>query len=73
DYMDNDSLVAKRIGVVLKRGTAEGFVPIDINKIIMTTSNMLRLRQLYENYKIVLKDTADNILSTNIVAAVHTG
>lgn len=73
DYTDNDSLAAKRIGVVLKRGTAEGFVPLDINKIIMTTSNMLRLRQLYENYKVVLKDTADNILSTNIVAAAHTG
>ncbi|WP_336950367.1 hypothetical protein [Bacillus cereus] len=73
DYADNNSLTAKRIGVVLKRGTAEGFVPLDINKIIMTTSNMLRLRQLYENYKVVLKDTADNILSTNIVAAAHTG
>lgn len=73
DYADNDSLEAKRIGVVLKRGTAEGFVPLDINKIIMTTSNMLRLRQLYENYKVVLKDTVDNILSTNIVAAAHTG
>ncbi|MDA2381689.1 hypothetical protein PDN41_07765 [Bacillus cereus] len=73
DYADNDSLAAKRIGVVLKRGTAEGFVPLDINKIIMTTSNMLRLRQLYGNYKVVLKDTADNILSTNIVAAAHTG
>ncbi|HHY0838815.1 hypothetical protein PDN49_10660 [Bacillus cereus] len=73
DYTDNDSLAAKRIGVVLKRGTAEGFVPLDINKIIMTTSNMLRLRQLYENYKVVLKDTADNILSTNIVAVAHTG
>ncbi|MGN4927818.1 hypothetical protein [Bacillus cereus group sp. MYBK14-1] len=73
DYADNDSLAAKRIGVVLKRGTAEGFVPLDINKIIMTTSNMLRLRQLYKNYKVVLKDTADNILSTNIVAAAHTG
>ncbi|PFN23978.1 hypothetical protein [Bacillus cereus] len=73
DYADNDSLAAKRIGVVLKRGTAEGFVPLEINKIIMTTSNMLRLRQLYENYKVVLKDTADNILSTNIVAAAHTG
>ncbi|WP_257206654.1 hypothetical protein, partial [Bacillus thuringiensis] len=73
DYIDNDSLVAKRIGVVLKRGTAEGFASLDIDKIIITTSNMLRLRQLYENYKIVLKDTADNILSTNIVAAAHTG
>lgn len=73
DYVDNDSLAAKRIGVVLKRGTTEGFVSLDINKIIMTTSNMLRLRQLYENYKVVLKDTADNILSTNIVAAAHTG
>ncbi|PFB71910.1 hypothetical protein CN286_31260 [Bacillus anthracis] len=73
DYTDNDSLTAKRIGVVLKRGTAEGFVPLDVNKIIMTTSNMLRLRQLYENYKVVLKDTADNTLSTNIVAAAHTG
>lgn len=73
DYTDNDSLAAKRIGVVLKRGTAEGFVPLDVNKIIMTTSNMLRLRQLYENYKVVLKDTADNTLSTNIVAAAHTG
>ncbi|PEB02154.1 hypothetical protein [Bacillus cereus] len=73
DYMDNDLLDAKRIGVVLKRGDAEGFVPLDINKIIMTTSNMLRLRQLYENYKVVLKDTTDNILSTNIVASAHTG
>ncbi|MFI8680063.1 hypothetical protein [Bacillus thuringiensis] len=73
DYMDNDSLDAKRIGVVLKRGTAEGFVPLDINKIIMTTSNMLRLRQLYENYKVILKDTADNILSTNIVTSAYTG
>ncbi|MGN4742513.1 hypothetical protein [Bacillus cereus group sp. MYBK227-1] len=73
DYADNDSLAAKRIGVVLKRGTTEGFVPLDINKIIMTTSNLLRLRQLYGNYKVVLKDTADNILSTNIVAAAHTG
>ncbi|MGA4464351.1 hypothetical protein ACPA2L_16935 [Bacillus bombysepticus] len=73
DYANNDSLSAERIGVVLKRGTAEGFVPLDINKIIMTTSNMLRLRQLYENYKIVLKDTADNTLSTNIVATAHTG
>ncbi|HDR8051460.1 TPA: hypothetical protein QCY45_002241 [Bacillus cereus] len=73
DYVDNDSLVAKRIGVVLKRGTAEGFVPLDINKIIMTKSNMLRLRQLYKNYKIVLKDSANNILSTNIVAAADTG
>ncbi|PFD76775.1 hypothetical protein [Bacillus cereus] len=73
DYTDNDSLAAKRIGVVLKRGTAEGFAPLDINKIIMTTSNMLHLRQLYENYKVILKDTADNILSTNIVAAAHSG
>ncbi|TKI89902.1 hypothetical protein FC699_25125, partial [Bacillus wiedmannii] len=73
DYADNDSLAAKRIGVVLKRGTAEGFVPLDINKIIMTTSNMLRLRQLYGNYKVVLKDAAGNTLSTNIVAAAHTG
>ncbi|SCC56457.1 Protein containing cell adhesion domain [Bacillus cereus] len=73
DYADNDSLAAKRIGVVLKRGTAEGFVPLDINKIIMTTSNMLRLRQLYENYKVVLKDAAGNTLSSNIVAAAHTG
>ncbi|MCI4059822.1 hypothetical protein MMK25_28715 [Bacillus cereus] len=73
DYMDNDLLDAKRIGVVLKRGTEEGFVPIDINKIIMTKSNMLRLRQLYKNYKIVLKDSANNILSTNIVAAADTG
>ncbi|PFL31258.1 hypothetical protein COJ16_24520, partial [Bacillus cereus] len=73
DYENNDSLSAERIGVVLKRGTAEGFVPLDINKIIMTKSNILRLRQLYENYKIVLKDTADNILSTSIVAAAHTG
>ncbi|PEE97116.1 hypothetical protein CON21_30000 [Bacillus thuringiensis] len=73
DYANNDSLSAERIGVVLKRGTAEGFVPLDINKIIMTKSNILRLRQLYENYKIVLKDTADNILFTNIVAAAHTG
>ncbi|HDX9646710.1 TPA: hypothetical protein ROY02_003010 [Bacillus cereus] len=73
DYANKDSLSAERVGVVLKRGTAEGFVPLDINKIIMTTSNMLRLRQLYENYKVILKDTADNILSTNIVAAAHTG
>ncbi|WP_439098369.1 hypothetical protein [Bacillus thuringiensis] len=73
DYVNKDSLSAERIGVVLKRGTAEGFVPLDINKIIMTKSNMLRLRQLYENYKIVLKDTADNTLSTNIVATAHTG
>ncbi|MGE1016389.1 hypothetical protein ACQGSC_29045, partial [Bacillus wiedmannii] len=73
DYANKDSLSAERVGVVLKRGTEEGFVPLDINKIIMTTSNVLRLRQLYENYKIVLKDTADNILSTNIVAAAHTG
>ncbi|MGN4292231.1 hypothetical protein [Bacillus cereus group sp. MYBK87-2] len=73
DYTDNDSLAAKKIGVVLKRGTAEGFVPLDIDKIIITTSNMLRLRQLHENYKVVLKDTADNIFSTNIVAAAHTG
>ncbi|SIQ42505.1 hypothetical protein SAMN05878494_1375 [Bacillus cereus] len=73
DYADNDSLAVKRIGVVLKGGTAEGFAPLDINKIIMTTSNMLRLRQLYENYKVVLKDTADNTLSTNIVATAHTG
>ncbi|WP_306008267.1 hypothetical protein [Bacillus sp. MMSF_3353] len=73
DYVNKDSLSAERIGVVLKRGTEEGFVPLDINKIIMTKSNMLRLRQLYENYKVVLKDTADNIMSTNIVAAAHTG
>ncbi|EJQ50111.1 hypothetical protein IEI_02945 [Bacillus wiedmannii] len=73
DYADNDSLAAKRIGVVLKRGTAEGFVPLDINKIIMTTSNMLRLRQLYGNYKVVLKDAAGNTLSSNIVAVAHTG
>ncbi|WP_242253685.1 hypothetical protein [Bacillus cereus group sp. BfR-BA-01403] len=73
DYANKDSLSAERVGVVLKRGTEEGFVPLDINKIIMTTSNMLRLRQLYENYKIVLKDTADNTLSTNIVATAHTG
>ncbi|WP_327955454.1 protein containing cell adhesion domain protein [Bacillus thuringiensis] len=73
DYANKDSLSTERIGVVLKRGTEEGFVPLDINKIIMTKSNMLRLRQLYENYKIVLKDTADNTLSTNIVATAHTG
>ncbi|MEC2861330.1 hypothetical protein P9Z48_28775, partial [Bacillus cereus] len=47
DYANKDSLSTERIGVVLKRGTEEGFVPLDINKIIMTKSNMLRLRQLY--------------------------
>lgn len=73
DYVRSEQLEAHKIGVVLKKGNAEGFTPLDINKIIITTSNLLRLRQLYEKYKVVLKDTAENVISTSFVEAANTG
>ncbi|MDT3495970.1 hypothetical protein NLU03_16510 [Bacillus toyonensis] len=73
DYVRSEQLEAHKIGVVLKKGTAEGFTPLDINKIIITTSNLLRLRQLYEKYKVVLKDAAEKVISTSFVEAANTG
>ncbi len=73
DYVRSEQLDAHKIGVVLKKGNAEGFTPLDINKIIITTSNLLRLRQLYEKYKVVLKDAAENVISTSFVEAANTG
>ena len=73
DYVRSEHLEAHKIGVVLKKGTAEGFTPLDINKIIITTSNLLRLRQLYEKYKVVLKDAAEEVISTSFVEAANTG
>ncbi|MGG5780759.1 hypothetical protein [Bacillus albus] len=73
DYVRSEQLEAHKIGVVLKKGNAEGFTPLDINKIIITTSNLLRLRQLYEKYKVVLKDAAENVISTSFVEAANTG
>ncbi|MGN4411343.1 hypothetical protein ACTFOF_05525 [Bacillus cereus group sp. MYBK87-2] len=73
DYVRSEQLVAHKLGVVLKKGNAEGFTPLDINKIIITTSNLLRLRQLYEKYKVVLKDAAENVISTSFVEAANAG
>lgn len=73
DYVRSEQLEAYKIGVVLKRGIVEGFTPLNINKIIITTSNLLRLRQLYEKYKVVLKDAAENVISTSFVEAANTG
>ncbi|HHK5530958.1 TPA: protein containing cell adhesion domain protein [Bacillus paranthracis] len=73
DYVRSEQLDAHKIGVVLKKGNTEGFTPLDINKIIITTSNLLRLRQLYEKYKVVLKDAAENVISTSFVEAANTG
>lgn len=73
DYVRSEQLEAHKIGVVLKKGNAEGFTPLDINKIIITTSNLLRLRQLYEKYKVVLKDAAENVISTSFVEVANTG
>ncbi|PEM50879.1 hypothetical protein [Bacillus wiedmannii] len=73
DYVRSEQLDAHKIGVVLKKGNAEGFTPLDINKIIITTSNLLRLRQLYEKYKVVLKDAVENVISTSFVASANTG
>ncbi|MDA1650410.1 protein containing cell adhesion domain protein [Bacillus cereus group sp. TH160LC] len=73
DYVRSEQLDAHKIGVVLKKGNTEGFTPLDINKIIITTSNLLRLRQLYEKYKVVLKDAAENVISTSFVESANTG
>ncbi|WP_429795282.1 protein containing cell adhesion domain protein [Bacillus paramobilis] len=73
DYVRSEQLEAHKIGVVLKKGNTEGFTPLDINKIIITTSNLLRLRQLYEKYKVVLKDAAENVISTSFVEVANTG
>ncbi|WP_429690198.1 hypothetical protein [Bacillus paranthracis] len=73
DYVRSEQLEAHKIGVVLKKGNVEGFTPLDINKIIITTSNLLRLRQLYEKYKVVLKDAAENVISTSFVEVANTG
>ncbi|WP_457758500.1 protein containing cell adhesion domain protein [Bacillus pacificus] len=73
DYVRSEQLDAHKIGVVLKKGNTEGFTPLDINKIIITTSNLLRLRQLYEKYKVVLKDATENVISTSFVESANTG
>ncbi|HHX7185422.1 TPA: protein containing cell adhesion domain protein [Bacillus paranthracis] len=73
DYVHSEQLDAHKIGVVLKKGNTEGFTPLDINKIIITTSNLLRLRQLYEKYKVVLKNAAEDVISTSFVEAANTG
>ncbi|MEG7871933.1 hypothetical protein J0799_27910 [Bacillus paranthracis] len=73
DYISSDQLKAKKIGVVLKKGMSTDFSPLDVNKIVMTTSNLLRLRQLYEKYQVILKDAAGSKIAAYTVENQKTG
>lgn len=73
DYADSDKLEATKIGVVLKKGVADPYKPLDIDRIIITSGHKLKLRQLFPNNRVILKDENGTTLSINQVGKLNTG
>ncbi|MGZ9642803.1 cell adhesion protein [Bacillus cereus] len=73
DYADSDKLEATKIGVVLKKGVADAYKPLDINRIIITSGHKLKLRQLFPNNRVILRDENGTTLSINQVGKLNTG
>lgn len=73
DYTDSDKIEATKIGVVLKKGVADSYKPLDIDRILITRGHKLKLRQLFPNNKVILKDEYGTIISINQVSKLNTG
>ncbi|MDA2157918.1 cell adhesion protein [Bacillus cereus group sp. Bc253] len=73
DYADSDKLDATKIGVVLKKGGADSYKPLDIDRILITSGHKLKLRQLFPDNKVILKDENGTTLSINQVGRLNTG
>lgn len=73
DYADSDKIEATKIGVVLKKGVADAYKPLDIDRIIITSGHKLKLRQLFPNNKVILKDEYGTTISINQVSKLNTG
>ncbi|PFJ16529.1 cell adhesion protein [Bacillus cereus] len=73
DYVDCDKLEATKIGVVLKKGVADPYKPLDIDRILITSGHKLKLRQLFPDNKVILKDENGTTLSINQVGKLNTG
>ncbi|OPA43454.1 cell adhesion protein [Bacillus cereus] len=73
DYADSDKLEATKIGVVLKKGVADPYKPLDIDRIIITSGHKLKLRQLFPNNRVILRDENGTTLSINQVGKLNTG
>lgn len=73
DYADSDKLEATKLGVVLKKSVADSYKPLDIDRIIITSGRKLKLRQLFPNNRVILKDENGTTLSINQVGKLNTG
>ncbi len=73
DYADSDKIEATKIGVVLKKGVADSYKPLDIDRILITRGHKLKLRQLFPNNKVILKNEYGTTISTNQVSKLNTG
>ncbi|MFN6588754.1 cell adhesion protein [Bacillus sp. PGP15] len=73
DYADSDKLEATKIGVVLKKGVSDSYEPLDIDRILITSGHKLKLRQLFPNNKVILKDENGTKISINQVSKSNTG
>ncbi|SCL93647.1 Uncharacterized protein BCRIVMBC120_02338 [Bacillus wiedmannii] len=73
DYADSEKLEANKIGIVVKKGIENQYTPLNVDRIIVTAGNKLKLRQLFPGGLVVLKDDSGNIVFKSAVDRNNTG
>lgn len=67
-FVDSDVMESNKFGVILKRGSDPAFTNLDVDKIIATKGNKLRVEGLVTSQKVRLEDTLGNTLAEDILS-----
>ncbi|MDF2017576.1 MULTISPECIES: cell adhesion protein [unclassified Bacillus (in: firmicutes)] len=73
DYADSEKLEANKIGIILKKGIENQSKPLNVDRIIVTAGNKLKLRQLFPSGTVILKDDSGAVISKSLVNQNNTG
>ncbi|MGE6500114.1 cell adhesion protein [Bacillus wiedmannii] len=73
DYADSEKLEANKIGIILKKGIENQSKPLNVDRIIVTAGNKLKLRQLFPGGTVILKDDSGAVISKSLVNQNNTG
>ncbi|CAM4353601.1 hypothetical protein [Bacillus manliponensis] len=73
EFENSERIHANKIGIVLKKGINKDFVNLDINKVIVTKGNKLKLRQAFPKSQVILKDAVGLTIFHGLIEELHTG
>jgi hypothetical protein len=61
EFIDSAAIEPVKAGIILKKGDAPGFVPLDVQRVIVTTSDTLTVGNLQDGMTVELVDTGGNV------------